>query len=341
LAFAWTLAEIRAEFRDLIGIHSTSEITDAACNDRINDYMQHSFVEEAGVSNFQTDFTQDLAATDSGEYTLAQTVVAVEEPVTLDGERISLYTDKELFFDDYPESESCITPPALAIGTATTKVANAAFKYRISGYTYSKAAAETVLNGSVVPANKYGAWIVSIDAAGTVTVTEATGNAAGYNSPTLAIEGLPDIGADSAVMGFVTVPHTSSFTPGTTGLDAAGVTDTCTDGQPSNRGRPTGALIAGNKLYVRPKPDDWYRFESQLTLQRPAALSADGNAPLDIKWGRCLAVGAALLWIMETGGGDTEKAQELAETKRYLLGLISKKQKVQWIRDGRTCPASF
>jgi hypothetical protein len=70
-----TVAEIRAEFRHLTGRSATADISDADCNSWINEYYLQAFPEEAGVSNFQTDFTQDLTPTDSGEYALAQGVI--------------------------------------------------------------------------------------------------------------------------------------------------------------------------------------------------------------------------------------------------------------------------
>jgi len=338
-----TLSDLRTTLRGLIGRSTTAELSDSDANELINWYLQNVFPEEAGVSNFQTDFNQDLAATDDGDYTLAQTVVALEEPVTIDGTRIDLYTDKESFFDRYQEDEHYVTPPTLAIGTSdTAAVANAAFKYRIAGQAYSKAVAETSLSGSAVPANTYGAWLLTIDTDGTITVTEADDNATGYASSGLAVAALATEAeaSDEAVMGYVTVLHTSAFTPGTTGLDTAGVTDTYTDGRPGIRNRPEAALVCGNLLSIRPRPDDWYRFQSRLSLQRPTALSEDSDVVGDVKWGKCIAVGAALLFLADKES-ETERMNELAVMQRALLSSIRKKQLLQWSRDQRTIQPGY
>ncbi len=341
MAFTWVLSEIRSKFRDLTKRSSTSEISDTNVDNWINEYYTNHFPEEANVFDFQTDFTQDLTPTDAGEYALAQTVVAIEEPVTLDGGRISLWTDKEAFFATYPESESAITPPALVMGTTNTAaVANAAFKYAIGNYSYAAAATETALSGDAVPANTYGAWTLEIDADGTISVTEADGNATGYASPGRALAALAAERTSNAVMGYVTVLHTSTFTPGTTALNAGGITATFTDGKPGLRACPEAALVEGNTLYVRPRSNDWHRLEAQLSLQRPSALSGDSSAPLDIKWGPLLAVGAALLFLAEKES-DVETMGELLSLKQALLRSVGRKQLFQWTRDQRAVQPAY
>ena len=99
------------------------------------------------------------------------------EPMTINGAEITFYQDKNYFFQMYPDDEQYITSPGLAIGSgvAPTKVLNAAFKYNINRVGYSKASAETDLTGlSVVPQNKYGAYLFQIDSSGTITVIEAS-----------------------------------------------------------------------------------------------------------------------------------------------------------------------
>lgn len=335
----WNLAQIRSTARDLIGEHLTGNLSNATIDGMINEYYTDHFPEESGMTEFQTDLTQDVTPTDSGEYSLAQTVIAVEEPVTLDGKRIQLLTDKEQFFNLYPEDEDYITPPTLAIGTSdTAAVANSAFKYSLGGYSYSKAAAETSLSGDAVPANKYGAWMLTIDEDGTITVTESEDNATGYASPGQAIADL-DHSDDEAVMGYVTIISTAIFTPGTTALNDAAVTATFTDGRADMRGCPEAVLVYGGKLFVRPRSDDWHRVEAQMSLQRPSALSADASEPLDEKWGRLLAVGAAILYLNDQG--DTTRVSELSVVKDALLKSVQRKQLIQWIRDQRTAQPTY
>jgi hypothetical protein len=230
-------------------------------------------------------------------------------------------------------------------------VANSAFSFRIAGWSYSKAAAETALSGDTVPQNKYGAWLLSIDSEGTITINEASDNATGYDSPALAVNDLPDIGSDEAVMGYVTAINTSStFVPGTTGLDASGVTDTYTDGRPKIRGTPEAVLLDGDTLYARPKPDDIYRIKAPLTLQRPTALSGDSDEPIDTELGLVICLGAAIKCIAAEEfdedkiaklkhGGDPSSPQ--IGTFDYEIRKLKMKRYIQWVRSDRRAAPSF
>ena len=73
----------------------------------------------------------------------------------------------------HEDDEQYITSPGLAVGSADSKkVLNGAFEYNINRVGYSKAGAETDLAGlSVVPQNKYGAYLLEIDSSGTITIT--------------------------------------------------------------------------------------------------------------------------------------------------------------------------
>ena len=234
MALTGTLSELRDEFRGLVGRSSTGEISDSAVDDQINDYYQNFFPEEVGVADFRTDLTQELLPTDDGEYTLAQTVVSVDQPVTINAERISLLTEKELFFDLWPEDEHTITAPGLTVGaTNAAHVKYNAFAYEVSGKSYSKTAGEVALSGDAVPAATYGAWLLTIDADGDITITAADDNSDGYATAARAIDTL-STSDECAVMGFVTAICSSGvFTPGTTELNSgADVTATFTDGRP-------------------------------------------------------------------------------------------------------------
>lgn len=125
------------------------------------------------------------------------------------------------------EPQGIITPPALAIGTTKTNVASSEFDYWISGVKYTKAAvaAGTILSGDDVPQNTYGAWRLEIASDENIDIVAATANSAGYASAALARAGLPTVSDNHTEVGTVTVINTSAaFDPGTTLLDAAGVT---------------------------------------------------------------------------------------------------------------------
>jgi len=325
--YTWDLEEIRDRWREDTGRSQTADISDADVNKRINDYLVHHFGHDARVDEFDIFITQALSATDSGEYTLSTDIERLDDPVTIDGTQIIFYRDRELFFVDYPEDEQYITPPGLAIGVSDpTKVYHAAFDYRIegTGYAYSKASSEITLSGSTIPQNKYGAFSFTIDADGDITVTAADDNATGYDSPKLALEDLDHAASDTCFMGYLVVKSTAlgGFIPGTTALSASAVTDTYTDGKFETRGKPEAALLYGSKLYVRPKPDDIYRFKALSIGDKPAALASDSDAPADLAWGPALARGSAILYLEEQG--ETDRVSELARSTTYLFNSIRK-----------------
>jgi hypothetical protein len=113
----------------------------------------------------------------------------------------------------------------LAIGTDTTKVLTPAFVYSINGTSYGKATAETALGNDVIPVGTYGAVALDIGTDGTIDLIEATNNAVGYGSSSLAAAGLPAVAANHVRIGYVTASKSDgAFTFGTTALNAANTT---------------------------------------------------------------------------------------------------------------------
>ena len=338
MALTWNLAQLVARFREDTGRSSTSDISDDGVGNLLNDYYVNYFPSDARIDEFNTFFTQALSATDSGVYAIDQSVDRLDDPVTINGNEIALYRDRELFFgtqrlsgyrrfSSLPgnalEDEQYITDPTLAIGTDdTTKVLHAAFTYKIGDYSYSKASSEVAFSGlSTVPQNKYGAFSLKIDEDGDITIAEATDNATGYDSPRLALEALDHSDSNSAYMGYVTVISTDSdgFVPGTTALDDDAVTDTYTDGRFETRETPTSALLYGQNLYVSPKPNDIYEFKALQIADRPSALSGDTEI-VDPKHGPAIARGAAILYLGPRSGQD--RIAELAATTKHIFNSI-------------------
>lgn len=337
MALTWNLAQLVARFRTLIGQPSTSDISDTDLQDLINDYYVNHFPTDATVNEFDTFFTQALSATDDGEYTLDESVDRLDDPVTINGEQILLCRNREEFFEsqhhhhflhgfhstgpilgDQFEDEQFITDPTLVIGTSNTaRVLHSAFDYVISQFSYSKATSEVALTGSTVPQNKYGAWSLKIATDGTITVAAAGANGTGYDTPRKALEALGNTDGSSAYMGYVTVIETAAagFIPDTTSLATGGtVTATFTDGKFEQRGQPTRALLYGTKLYVRPKPNDIYKFKGLQIADRPTALSG-ATEIADDKYGPMIAVGAAILYLNSIG--DIERLKELDVSATY------------------------
>ena len=340
----WTMTQMVARWREDTGRSQTTDISDTTVIDLINDYYVNKFPSHAKVDEFDDFLTQALSATDSGIYAVAQNIDRLSEPVTINGNQIVLCRNREQFFSGsggiglpvaanaFPpfdhfglgrfEDEQFITDPGLAIGSSdTAKVLHSTFSYRIQQFSYSKTTSEVALTGSTVPQNKYGAWSLKIDEDGDITVAEADDNATGYDTPRKALEALDESDAESAYMGYVTAINTAAagFIPGTTALDAGTVTDTFTDGRFENRGTPVIALLYGQNLYVRPKPNDIYEFKALSIADRPTALGASDAVP-DLKWGPAVARGAAIMYLEPRGG--QQRIADLAITTKDMFSEI-------------------
>ena len=306
------LQGIRTLWRQFTGLSETGDIADATIDIRINDHYVSQFAKEVRTDNFQADFTQDTTAVDSGSYALPSNIIDLQEPVKLNGARMALYRDQDMFWLDYPDQdEEYTTPPTLAIGSSdSTKVKNAAFSYMLSGYTYTKASAETALSGDTIPDGKYGAYLLTIDDDGDITVTDGATNSTGWDTVAEAINDLPAAPANSAIMGVVVVLTSgATFVPGTTALDAAEVTDTYTDGNPALRQTPEAVLVIGRSIIVRPKANDIYRISFPMTVKRPDELSTDASTVFNEEWGTAIAMGDAIAYLVRLGAD--EKADRL------------------------------
>jgi hypothetical protein len=332
MAKTWTLAEIRQKFRDLTGQKTTGQLSDANANNEINDYYRNQFPLDVDDQLFRAWLTQALTATDSGIYTLDESVLVVQEPVKING-AVQVFTmDDELFFEQFPEDFTGAfvindAGVALKIGTTSKSAAKNgnAFSYNIGGNAYPEAVdTETELSGSTVPQNKYGAWRLEIDVDGVVSIQEANDNATGYATVGLAVQGLPAESSIKAAMGYVTSINTASggFIPGTTELDAVTVTATFTDGWNSRRGIPGWVLLFDRQLYVEKKSDDYRELKAPY-LRKPTELVNDSDAVEDRAWGEVQAYGAAMSFLV--GQNDTSGARELEPKFTDLINKISGK----------------
>ncbi len=333
----WNIAKLVSEWRKHTGRSQTTDISDEEVRKLINDYYVNQFPNDAQADEFDTFFTQALSATDDGVYALATDVDRLDDPVTINGNEIVLYRDRENFFSNIHghhrhfsgsftlnnishlgkfEDEQFITDPTLVIGSSdSTKVKHSDFDYRINEISYSKLSSEVALTGDVVPEDKYGAWSLRIDEDGDITVTAATDNASGYLTPRLALEALASSDSVTAYMGYVTVIKSDgAFTPATTALDADNVTATFTDGRFETRTTPIAALLYGSDLYVHPKPNDIYEFKALQIADRPTALET-ATVIADAKWGPMIALGAAIIYLKDIH--DSEGADELLSVMKF------------------------
>jgi hypothetical protein len=326
---AIALSTLRTRWRAVTGRSSTNDIADADVNTRLNEYMQLRLPFEVELDSLEADWTQETDAADDGEYTLGQAVLDVNEPVMCNASELSIYHSKERFFQDFPlyADEDFITPPTLVIGTTSAaKVKNSAFKYKIGDHTYSKASTETAISGDNLPANHWGAWLLEIDAAGTILVTPASANSTGYDSMKAALEALTGTGSTYAIMGYVLIYTTATFIPATTLFSAAAVTDYFADGDPGMRNIPGACCIAGGKMWIRPLPNDIYLLRAVLSVSRLTALSEDTDTVHDDILAQLIVYGAAIEYLSERG--QTERMMELIPIyERYQSHVDSKRIK--------------
>jgi len=329
--FTWTLAEIDARWREITGQSSTDDITTVNLAKRLNDYYVNYWPSQADVDDLRTIYAATTKMTDDGTVALAQTDIRLMPPIMRGTFELEFYHDEEEFFRDYPVNEQWITPPTLSIGTDTAKVLNAAFDYDIAGEHYSKASVESALSGDTIPQNKYGAFALTIDTDGDITVTAAIGNSTGYDTVSLAVRALDQSVGTSAFVGYVTVIETAAagFIPGTTSLATGGtVTATYTDGMWEFRKPPEACLVYQEKLWLRPKPDDIYRITGPRNVRSTALESA--TAVPDVKWGPAIALGDAILYLREISK-DRTVSDELTDAFKFRIDSISSKKREQLI----------
>jgi hypothetical protein len=122
----------------------------------------------------------------------------------------------------------CFGKAGLAEGTnAATIKTVAAVDYCINGAIYTKAITNNIaITAAAVQAvSTFCKYLVSINAAGTVTVTKGT------SAATSALALVPNLPANSAPLGYFEIETDASttYTAGTTDNGAAGITDTYTD----------------------------------------------------------------------------------------------------------------
>jgi len=129
-----------------------------------------------------------------------------------------------------PNATGLSSSPRPAIGSTKDYVASGAFEFKIAGAAYAKAAvaAGTGPTVTTIPINKYGLFGFEIGADGTIdSGRDATANATGYSTATLAIAALPAASSAHTLAFYVVVINTATtFVGNTTNFDATGVTAT-------------------------------------------------------------------------------------------------------------------
>ena len=104
----------------------------------------------------------------------------------------------------------------------------------------------------------------------------------------------------------------------------------------SEEEEPTGMLVYGRDIYVRPKPDASYTLKYASTSQYPTALSDDDDTLEDPLWAQAVAYGTAIEILQE--GGEDEEADRLKDLYDYYIGLIAAKRVKQFPTGKRALP---
>ena len=108
----WNMTLMETKFRDLVGMPSTNQISQADVFTLLNDFYVEQLALEIELPEFNSIYSAMIttADSDSGEYTCPDTVIALDQPITIfdsdsdyQGE-LRLYRDTSLFFSDYPRN---------------------------------------------------------------------------------------------------------------------------------------------------------------------------------------------------------------------------------------------
>lgn len=108
MAITWTRAQIRAKVRQLASMPEGTGFEDTELDDKINIFYQNIFPGDVYAAELKTWFTIETAADDEGEYLLSDTILIIEEPMTIKDSdsnvsKVAFYQDKAKFFKLYPE----------------------------------------------------------------------------------------------------------------------------------------------------------------------------------------------------------------------------------------------
>jgi hypothetical protein len=99
---------------------------------------------------------------------------------------------------------------------------------------------------------------------------------------------------------------------------------------------PTGMLVYGRELWLRPVPDDIYTIKYHSLAQAPTAFSSEGDTPTDETWGPAICTGTAIDIL--TRNGENDEAKELFELHKLHINIIARKQVQQIVNGTRAKP---
>lgn len=103
----------------------------------------------------------------------------------------------------------------------------------------------------------------------------------------------------------------------------------------SERNKPQAALLYGRVVYLRPKANAIFTFKTA-AKKKPAALSLDTSVPLDVRWGKAIAYGTAIL--IEEDKRNFDRAAELSKVYMVLISKINGRDLIQMTKNQRAKP---
>jgi hypothetical protein len=170
---------------------------------------------------------------------MAGTAVSIRQQygdnTQVDRQRLSLnaiVADLEVIrsTNDIVSRNRCLANAAIAIATVTSQVKTVnSVSFAVDGALFTKAATDNfwTLTGAVLAISSWNKWLLCVDSAGTASVVIGT-----PSTVSAAAVGLPALPTSKSVIGVLTVATNGSttFTPGTTLLGAAGITATLVNG---------------------------------------------------------------------------------------------------------------
>ena len=169
----------------------------------------------------------------------------------------------------------------LSRGSTDTSVASTAFQFAVAETMYQKAAvtAGTALAAGTIPTNKWGIYLFSINAAGTIAVTAGAANfTTGYDTEVAALAALPATPDGSASMGHVTIETK-------VGQAFIGNTDALQGGASGNVSNDTNYYSTASiaPATALGAPFRWDFTAGPLYLSLPGALASDEAGSVSVE----------------------------------------------------------
>jgi hypothetical protein len=97
----WTMTKLISTFRDLTGRKSTSQISDVDIIDYLNRYYRYVYPLEVVTPELKGWYTFDTVAS-TGSQDINDEVLDIKNPIYIDNDRATLWTDEDRFYQEYP-----------------------------------------------------------------------------------------------------------------------------------------------------------------------------------------------------------------------------------------------